>query len=123
MTANPLRTSQRIAAWPASRVTLLGDAIHSMTPYRGIGANVALRDAALLCAKLVEAAQGRKAIHQAIQEYEEAMRSYAFEAVDASLQAMEQAVNRKKNPQFRLSKTAMRVMNRVPALKRKLMTA
>ena len=93
-----------------------------MTPYRGIGANVALRDAALLCTKFVEAVQGRRPVLQAIHEYEEAMREYAFEAVDNSLQSMEQAVSRKKNPQFRLSKTAMRVLNRVPALKRRVMT-
>jgi 2-polyprenyl-6-methoxyphenol hydroxylase-like FAD-dependent oxidoreductase len=123
MTANPLRTSRRIAPWPTRHITLLGDAIHSMTPYRGIGANVALRDAALLCTKLVEAAQGQKPVLQAIHEYEQAMWSYAFEAVDASLQSMEQAVSRKKNLQFQLSKTAMRVMNRVPALKRRVMTA
>ena len=123
MTANPLRTSRRIAAWPTRHITLLGDAIHSMTPYRGIGANVALRDAALLCTRLVEAAHGQKPVLQAIHEYEQAMRGYAFEAVDASLQSMEQAVSRKKNLQFQLSKTAMRVMNRVPALKRRVMTA
>ena len=123
MTANPLRTSRRIAAWPTRHITLLGDAIHSMTPYRGIGANVALRDAALLCTKLVEAAQGQKPVSAAIHEYEQAMRGYAFEAVDASLQSMEQAVSRKKNLQFQLSKTAMRVMNRVPALKRRVMRA
>jgi len=123
MAANPLRTSRRIADWPTRHLTLVDDAIHSMTPYRGIGANVALRDAALLCTKLVEAAQGQKPVLQAIREYEEAMRGYAFEAVDASLQSMEQAVYRKKNPQFRLSKTAMRIVNRVPALKRRVMTA
>jgi 2-polyprenyl-6-methoxyphenol hydroxylase-like FAD-dependent oxidoreductase len=123
MTANPLRTSRRIAAWTTTNITLLGDAIHSMTPYRGIGANVALRDAALLCTKLVEAAQGQMPILHAIHQYEEAMRGYAFEAVDTSFQSMEQAVSRKKNPQFRLSKTAMRVMNRVPSLKRRVMTA
>ena len=50
-----IRTSQPVAPWSPSNVTLLGDAIHNMTPYRGIGANVALRDAALLCSKLVEA--------------------------------------------------------------------
>jgi 2-polyprenyl-6-methoxyphenol hydroxylase-like FAD-dependent oxidoreductase len=123
MTANPLKTSRRIAAWPTTHITLLGDAIHSMTPYRGIGANVALRDAALLCTKLVEAGQGRKPVLQAIHEYEEAMRGYAFDAVDSSLHSMEQAVSRKKGPQFRLSRAAMRVMNRVPALKRRVMAA
>jgi 2-polyprenyl-6-methoxyphenol hydroxylase-like FAD-dependent oxidoreductase len=123
MTANPLRTSRRLGPWPTRHITLLGDAIHSMTPYRGIGANVALRDAAVLCTKLVEAAQGQKPVLQAIHEYEQTMRGYAFEAVDASLQSMEQAVSRKKNLKFQLSKTAMRVMNRVPALKRRVMTA
>ena len=123
MMANPLRTSRRIAAWPTAHITLLGDAIHSMTPFRGIGANIALRDAALLCTKLAEAARGREPALKAVHEYEEAMRVYAFEAFEASLQSMEQVITRKQNPQFKLSRTAMRVLNRVPVLKRRLMAA
>ena len=47
-----IRTSPVIAAWPASRVTVLGDAIHAMSPAGGSGANTALRDAAQLCRAL-----------------------------------------------------------------------
>jgi 2-polyprenyl-6-methoxyphenol hydroxylase-like FAD-dependent oxidoreductase len=107
----------------AGDAKLLGDAIHSMTPFRGIGANIALRDAAVLCTKLVEAAQGQEPVLKAVHEYEEAMGAYAFDAVEASLQSMEHAITRKQNPQFQLSRTAMRVMNRVPVLKRRLMAA
>lgn len=120
MAANPIRSSTRLSAWQPARVTLLGDAIHSMTPYRGIGANIALRDAALLCSKLIESAKGNKPILQAIGEYEAAMRDYAFNAVEDSLRAMNQAVSRKGNPAFGLARTAMRIVNKVPPLRRRL---
>ena len=44
-----------MTAWPTGPVTLLGDAIHNMTPMAGIGANTALRDADLLRRNLIAA--------------------------------------------------------------------
>ena len=117
-----IRTSEPVKAWRTTGVTLLGDAIHSMTPYRGIGANIALKDAALLCAKLTEAARGEKPVLAAIAEYEEAMREYGFAAVAASLKTMRQATGHRGRG-FVVAKTAMRVMNAVPALRRRLLTA
>jgi 2-polyprenyl-6-methoxyphenol hydroxylase-like FAD-dependent oxidoreductase len=118
-----LRSSAVPTAWKATRVTLLGDAIHSMTPYRGIGANIALRDAGLLATRLTEVADSSKSIVRAIAEYEAEMREYAFAAVRSSLRAMEQAVGEKRNPGFALVKNAMRVVNAVPILKRRLIPA
>jgi hypothetical protein len=51
------------------------------------------------------------------------MREYAFAAVEASRKSMEQAIADKRNPGFRIAKTAMRVVNRIPVLKRKLVPA
>ena len=80
-----IKTSLPVASWPSRRITLIGDAIHSMTPYRGIGANIALRDAALLCDKLAAAANGEGSIEAAIHDYERQMRDYGFAAVRTSL--------------------------------------
>jgi 2-polyprenyl-6-methoxyphenol hydroxylase-like FAD-dependent oxidoreductase len=117
-----IRTSEPVEAWTTTHVTLLGDAIHSMTPYRGIGANIALQDAALLATKLVEVDRGKKPVLDAIAEYEAAMRQYGYAAVASSLRAMENATG-EKGPAFGLTKTALRVMNAVPALRRRAMTA
>jgi 2-polyprenyl-6-methoxyphenol hydroxylase-like FAD-dependent oxidoreductase len=123
LVANPLRTSRRISAWQSTPVTLLGDAIHSMTPFQGIGANIALKDAALLCSQLIQAQRGEKDLLTAIAEYENSMRTYAFKAVDASLRSMEFAVMRKQTPGFQIAKTAMRLVNQVAKLNRVRMAA
>ena len=91
-----------------------------MTPYRGIGANIALKDAALLCSKLAGAYHTKKPVLDAIAEYETAMRDYGFAAVQASLKSMEQAVSVKRYPAFAVMKAGMRVVNKVSTLKRKL---
>jgi salicylate hydroxylase len=112
-----IKTSVPVASWPARRITLIGDAIHSMTPYRGIGANIALRDAALLCRKLVAAAEGETSIEAAIHDYERQMRNYGFAAVRSSLQALDQAVG-DKGIGFRCAKLFFRAANAAPPLKR-----
>jgi 2-polyprenyl-6-methoxyphenol hydroxylase-like FAD-dependent oxidoreductase len=77
----PIRSSVPIAPWQTQRITLLGDAIHSMTPYRGIGANVALKDAVRLKRALVAAHRGERDVVDALHEYEIGMRDYGFRAV------------------------------------------
>jgi 2-polyprenyl-6-methoxyphenol hydroxylase-like FAD-dependent oxidoreductase len=81
-----IRTSPVIAAWPPSRVTVLGDAIHAMSPAGGSGANLALRDAAQLCRALTSVADGDD-ITPAIGQYEHQLRDYGYAAVAASAQA------------------------------------
>jgi 2-polyprenyl-6-methoxyphenol hydroxylase-like FAD-dependent oxidoreductase len=76
-----IRTSVPIAPWQTQRITLLGDAIHSMTPYRGIGANVALKDAMRLCDALTAASRGQRLVLEAIHDYEAGMIDYGFRAV------------------------------------------
>ncbi len=117
---NRLRTSRPVAPWNTSRITLLGDAIHSMTPYRGIGGNIALKDAALLATKLAAANKGEKPAIDAIAEYEASMREYAFAAVEDSRKAMQQFTGEKKAPVFPIIKAGMRLVNAMPPLKKRL---
>jgi len=79
-----VRTSVPVAPWTASRVTVLGDAIHAMSPAGGSGANTALRDAELLAREL--AAQPDDPVN-AVARYEQEMRDYGFAAVRESEQA------------------------------------
>jgi 2-polyprenyl-6-methoxyphenol hydroxylase-like FAD-dependent oxidoreductase len=99
-------------------ITLLGDAIHSMTPFRGIGANIALVDAAVLSRKLALARQGEVSVHDAIHAYEAEMLSYGFDAVRASHEAMEQAHadSRVCKP---ISRVVFKTLNFVPLVERR----
>ncbi len=63
------------------RVTVIGDAAHSMTPAGGIGANTAIRDSALLGRLLTETGGCKDGVTAA---YEREMRVYASEAVRTS---------------------------------------
>ncbi|MGW4484774.1 FAD-dependent oxidoreductase [Amycolatopsis sp. NPDC004368] len=81
----PILTSVPVAPWQPGPVTQLGDAVHSMTPFRGIGANTALRDAQLLCRTLSTGGD--------VGEYEREMRKYGFKAVRTSARSAEQFVS------------------------------
>jgi 2-polyprenyl-6-methoxyphenol hydroxylase-like FAD-dependent oxidoreductase len=47
-----IRVSRPVLAWTTGPVTLLGDAVHAMSPAVGSGPNIALRDAAPLARRL-----------------------------------------------------------------------
>ena len=74
--------------WSPGPVTLLGDAIHATSPTGGNGANTALRDADLLRRCLIDAAEGRRNLAEAVGGYERQMFEYGAEAVQHSLDAL-----------------------------------
>ena len=59
-----------------------------MTPFRGSGANTALRDAATLRLALAAVAHGDADLFQALTSYEQDMIGYGFNAVKTSLRDM-----------------------------------
>ena len=80
----PIRQARPPVAWPAGRVTLLGDAVHIMSPASGLGCNTALRDAELLADQLGLAHDGGQPLTQAIARYEQGMREMACMALSSS---------------------------------------
>jgi salicylate hydroxylase len=107
-------TNDKTIELSTSRVTLLGDAIHSMTPMAGVGANTALRDAALLGHELT----GGKPVLEAIETYEREMLAYGFDAVRLSLRNARQAAHSTalSRATFR---TVLRVTAALPPLRRR----
>ncbi|MFG2527250.1 FAD-dependent oxidoreductase [Streptomyces sp. NPDC048516] len=122
-----IRTSVPIERRATSNVTLIGDAIHTMTPGRGVGANTALRDAELLCAKLVSARDREVPLMAAVRDYETQMIDYGFEAVRKSLAQMRGSDPVHKPVIGRAvpagMRTGMRVVNHSPPLKRRMAAA
>ncbi|KAK4243799.1 hypothetical protein C7999DRAFT_35856 [Corynascus novoguineensis] len=75
-------TPSGVPEWPNEpRVTVIGDAAHSMTPAAGLGANTAVQDAALLGRLLREAGGCKPGVTAA---YEREMRVYGSAAVARS---------------------------------------
>jgi 2-polyprenyl-6-methoxyphenol hydroxylase-like FAD-dependent oxidoreductase len=85
-----VKSAERMAPWNTGRVTLLGDALHNMTPYRGMGANMALLDADSLRRALLRVYRGESELIPALHGYEAEMIDRGFRAVEASLKQMKQ---------------------------------
>jgi 2-polyprenyl-6-methoxyphenol hydroxylase-like FAD-dependent oxidoreductase len=127
--AFPLRiaTSVPVEPWQPTNITLLGDALHTMTPGQGVGANTALRDAALLCAQLAAADRGEKDPVAAIGAYEAEAVPYGFARVADSLK---QNGTHGDDPLYRpvmgrpalfAARRYFSLTSRVPALRRKFL--
>lgn len=115
----PIYSSVPIDHWETTNITLLGDAIHSMTPMNGMGANMALRDAQLLCNNLISANCGEKTLIQALCDYEIEMVQYGFDAVRLSLKTAEQSTSNNIVTRI-VMKTLFRLINTIPPLKHRL---
>jgi 2-polyprenyl-6-methoxyphenol hydroxylase-like FAD-dependent oxidoreductase len=117
-----IQSSVPMQRWKTTRVVLLGDAIHAMTPLQGLGGNTAFRDAALLCRRLIEADRGQSELLSALETYEKAMTRYGFEAVRLSRKIGELAVSDDGFGRA-IFKTVLRVVDGVPVLKQKMFGA
>jgi len=106
-----------VTAWPTGPVTLLGDAIHNMTPMAGVGANTALRDADLLRRNLIEAGPD---VTAAVADYERRMLEYGFAAVARSLRNARFAASGRPVAR-RVMRGVLRGVNLVPPLKRRML--
>lgn len=112
-----VRSAAPVTGWPTGPVTLLGDAIHNMTPMAGVGANTALRDADLLRRALIEVRDGSADLPTSLAGYEREMLRYGFAAVRTSLRHAKQA----GTPGWAgraLFRTAIRAVRVVPPLRR-----
>ena len=116
VTAFAVKSSVPIPPWHTRNVTLLGDALHNMTPYRGIGANTALRDAATLRLALRSVDRGEKDLIPALAAYEREMVDYGFQAVRASLRNMER-FHAQGSLTRAITKLFFRTLDTVPPLK------
>jgi 2-polyprenyl-6-methoxyphenol hydroxylase-like FAD-dependent oxidoreductase len=108
-----VRSATPVGPWEPGPVTLLGDAIHNMTPMAGIGANTALRDADLL-RRTLTAGDLRTAVHT----YEEQMRGYGFAAVAKSLRNARMGASAHRPARLAL-RTTLRTVSALPPVKRR----
>lgn len=68
-----------------TRVTIAGDAAHTMPPHRGQGLNNALEDAAMLVDELAAFKRGKKSLKDAIAAYEKEMKERTLLEIPISI--------------------------------------
>ncbi|HZZ48404.1 MAG TPA: NAD(P)/FAD-dependent oxidoreductase [Pseudonocardia sp.] len=111
----PLRSMSRLPSWRPSNVTVLGDAIHNMTPMAGIGANTALRDADNLRMALTNA--GGETVSDRVGRYEAQMREYANVALALSTRNARNAASPRRLPRIAF-RALLRAADALPPVKR-----
>jgi 2-polyprenyl-6-methoxyphenol hydroxylase-like FAD-dependent oxidoreductase len=104
--------------WPTSRVTVLGDAIHTMPATGGQGGNTALRDARHLTRQLVAVSDSRLPLLDAIATYEEGLRHRGDAAVRSTLEIKDRMLA-SGTARTMLGHTWFRLCRAVPALRRR----
>ncbi|KAA0970883.1 FAD-dependent monooxygenase [Aureimonas fodinaquatilis] len=114
-----IRSSVPFEAWETGAVTLLGDAVHSMTYFRGQGATTALHDARLLTRAISAIASGRRQVREALAAYEHEMRMTGFRAVRESMDACERALDFRQpefhQPEFQAGAVPLEPPQLIPA--------
>ncbi len=108
-----------VPPWKSGRVTLAGDAIHSMPPMGGIGTSIGIQDASLLALQLSQVAFEGNTLEAALNAYQQAMLQYGFAGVRQSLEIAEKFVANGPASPF-ITKTLLRVLNLVPNVKEKV---
>lgn len=111
-----LRSMPELAPWTPSTVTLLGDAIHNMTPTAGVGANTALRDAQTLSEAIAASPADPRA---AVAAYEAAMRDYANRALALSSRNAGNAATGSRGSR-RVFRTLLRLTEMLPVLQHRI---
>jgi 2-polyprenyl-6-methoxyphenol hydroxylase-like FAD-dependent oxidoreductase len=119
LTSFSVKSSVPIPPWSTCRVTLLGDALHNMTPFRGVGANTALRDAVLLRDALVSVDSDKRDLLVALADYERSMINYGFAAVRASLANMKR-VHARSSVSRLATRAFFRIADLSPLLRRRV---
>jgi 2-polyprenyl-6-methoxyphenol hydroxylase-like FAD-dependent oxidoreductase len=106
---NLFATGRRPRRWAVPRATMMGDAVHAMPPFGAHGGNTALRDAALLGQRLVEAWANGTPVEEAIAAYEAEMVPYAFRAVDTAAGLMRRLTGGAAAPHWVLTRVLPRL--------------
>jgi 2-polyprenyl-6-methoxyphenol hydroxylase-like FAD-dependent oxidoreductase len=116
------QVSTRTPAWTSSRVTVLGDAIHTMPATGGHGGNTALRDARLLADLLGAADRDQRPLLDAIGQYEQLMRDHSYAAIDEALATRDRLTSTGTIATLG-ARTWLRLCGAIPALRRRTFTS
>ncbi|GAA0458946.1 FAD-dependent oxidoreductase [Actinoplanes capillaceus] len=106
---NLFATGRRPHRWAVPGATMMGDAVHVMPPFGAHGGNTALRDAALLGQRIVEALASGTPVQEAIARYQDEMVSYAFRAVDTAAGLMRRLTGAAAAPHWILTRVLPRL--------------